>query len=167
MLVTSVLIALGGFVSFLLPCVTPFGALAACAALRGRSRYALLVVAATWLINEAAGFASFGYPRTGDSYAWALLSLVAALVATVVCATVAFALRERSYVVRAASVLVTATLVFEGSLFLAARIAGMSLDGFALPIDLLVIETNALFFFAFEAGAFALAAILTRRSTQR
>ena len=167
MLVTGVLIALGGFVSFLLPCVTPFGALAACAALRGRSRYALLVVAATWLINEAAGFAFFGYPRTGDSYAWALLSLIAAIAATVVCAAVAFALRERPYVVRAALVLVTATLVFEGALFLAARIAGMSLDGFALPIDLLVIETNALFFLAFEAGAFALAALLPRRSAPR
>jgi hypothetical protein len=165
--VTIVLIALGGFVSLLLPCVTPFGALAACAALRGRSRYALLVIAATWLVNEAAGFGFFGYPRTGESLAWALLSLVAAAVATVVCAAVVFALRKRPYALRAAAAAATATLVFEGALYLAARIAGMSLAGFALPIDVLVIETNALFFLAFEAIAYTLGALLARRSTQR
>ncbi len=167
MLTTLVLIATGGFASLLLPCVTPFGALAACAALRGRLRSALFVVGATWAVNEAAGFFFFGYPRTSDSYAWALLQVIAAAVATAVAAAVVAGTRKRPFFMRAVLTLAVATLVFESALALAARLAGLSLAAFSLPIDALVIETNVLFFLAFEAAALLLGAVRSSRGRQQ
>jgi len=163
MLSTLVLIATCGLVSLLLPCVTPFGALAACAVLRGRTRWAVMVVAATWALNEAAGFTLFGYPRTSESYSWAALQLLAAVLATVIAAAVVHALRERPQPLRSVAALVAGTVSFEIALYVAAGAAHLSQASFSFDIDLLVVATNVFFFVAFEVATLLGRFIATQR----
>lgn len=51
-------------------CATPFAALATLAAMTSTRRYALLMVLAAWLANQAIGYGLLDYPWTWDSFAW-------------------------------------------------------------------------------------------------
>ena len=51
-------------------CAMPFAALATLAAMTCTRRYALLMVLAAWLANQAIGYGLLGYPWTWDSFAW-------------------------------------------------------------------------------------------------
>lgn len=153
MLITVILAAVGGVISFVFPCVAPFGALAASAALRGRMRSTLVVVSAAWAVNEAAGFTLFQYPRTPDSVTWAALSVCAALSATVLTSWAMKVISTQSPWLRGAAALAISTIGFELTLAAGALAAGRSMEGFRLDVDLLVIETNLVFFLTFEAAA--------------
>lgn len=156
------IVATGGLIAFLLPCVTPFGALAAWAVMRRGARFGLMVVTGAWGLNEAVGFTVFHYPQTGDSYAWALLSLSAAVVATYLASGVAHATRERSTAWRTMAVLVVGVVGFELALAVGALTSGRAMGGFSLDIDALVVETNVLFFIGIELTVLAIRTIGAR-----
>ena len=73
--------AAGLSLSTFFACATPFAALATLAAFKLGRRDAILVVAATWLINQGVGFGLLGYPRTWDSAAWGLAIGASAMLA--------------------------------------------------------------------------------------
>jgi hypothetical protein len=68
--------------SFAFACATPFAAFAVVAAAVLRLRPALLVVAATWLVNQAIGFGVLGYPHDASTLQWGVAIGAAALAST-------------------------------------------------------------------------------------
>jgi hypothetical protein len=79
--------------SFAFACATPFAAFAVVAAAMLPLRPALLVVTGAWLVNQAIGFGALHYPVDGNTILWGLVIGAAALVATLIAASV---LRIRS-----------------------------------------------------------------------
>ena len=72
--------------SFALACATPFAAFAVVAAAMLPIRPAAIVVACTWLVNQAIGFGALHYPIDGNTALWGLTIGGSALVATVIAA---------------------------------------------------------------------------------
>src|SRR5947209_18388535 len=68
--------------SFALACATPFAAFAVIAAAMLPLRPALLVVAASWLVNQGIGFGVLHYPIDATTMAWGIVIGTAALTAT-------------------------------------------------------------------------------------
>ena len=156
MISAFLLVAIGGVASFVLPCTTPFAALAATAALHAGPRRALVIVTCAWAVDELAGFAFFGYPRTHESLALALLALVAAAAAV---ATATFT-RERA---SAWLVFAGSAVAFEAVFAVGTFALGTSLAMFAPAIDAWVVGANAVFFTIFEAGQRVQATAAARR----
>jgi hypothetical protein len=67
--------------SFAFTCAIPLAALAAFAALKLKSREAILSIGAVWLINQLVGFGCLNYPRTPECFAWGIGMGVAACLA--------------------------------------------------------------------------------------
>ena len=76
----------GVLASFALACATPFAAFAVVAAAMLPIRSAAIVVACTWLINQAIGFGALHYPIGGTTALWGLTIGIGALAATVIAA---------------------------------------------------------------------------------
>lgn len=74
--------------SFAFACATPFAAFAVIAAATLPLRPALLVVVATWLVNQAIGFCALGYPYDLSTVAWGFVIGAAVLTATIAAALV-------------------------------------------------------------------------------
>ena len=72
--------------SFALACATPFAAFAVVAAAMLPIRPAAIVVACTWLLNQAIGFGALHYPIDGKTALWGLTIGASALVATAIAA---------------------------------------------------------------------------------
>ncbi len=69
--------------SFAFACVTPFAAYAVIAAAMLPLRPALLVVTASWLVNQAIGFGFLHYPADTNTILWGFVIGAAAIAATV------------------------------------------------------------------------------------
>jgi hypothetical protein len=82
----GILIAASLVFSFALTCAIPLAALATFAALKLKSREAVVSVGAVWLINQLVGFGCLNYPRTSECFAWGIgmgIAAYAALVAAI------------------------------------------------------------------------------------
>lgn len=77
------LVASCALASFALACATPFAAFAVLAAAMLPLPFALLVVGAAWLANQAIGFGVLGYPHDPDTLLWGFAIGLACLTATV------------------------------------------------------------------------------------
>lgn len=68
----ALVIALAMFGSFAYACAAPLAAIAALAALTLGRTEGLILVVATWLINQFVGHVLLSYPHTFSSHAWGL-----------------------------------------------------------------------------------------------
>jgi hypothetical protein len=112
-----VLVGISAVSSWEFACITPFVAFAVAAGYALSARAALLTVAAIWLVNQAIGFAVFGYPWTADTILWGFAIGAAALLAAVLASAV---MRPglRNNVATIAAAFVLAFGAYEGGLFL-------------------------------------------------
>ena len=140
--VSSVLFSLG------FACATPFAALAAIAGSRMSRSSALLLVAATWLANQAVGYLVLDYPRTVDSFGWGFAIGAAALLATLAVHELGrFGLRP---IVQFAAAFAVAFAVDQAALFSATAVLPSN-GGFSMAVILYVAKINALGFAALFA----------------
>ena len=99
--------------SFALACATPFAAFAVLAAAMLPLSFALLVVGAAWIVNQAIGFGVIGYPIDPNTLLWGVAIGAAALIATTASALVLSLLARANRYVAVASALVAAYAAYE------------------------------------------------------
>src|SRR5215831_18778711 len=110
--------------SFAFACATPFAAFAVMAAEMLPLSSALLVVAATWIVNQGIGFGALHYPIDANTILWGIVIGAAALAATTAAAG---ALRLAQHVGTAVSLgvaLVAAYATYELVLLMATPLLG-------------------------------------------
>lgn len=103
--------------SFALACATPFAAFAVLAAAIMPVRPALLVVTGAWLVNQAIGFGALHYPVDGNTILWGFAIGAAALVATLISASLLRALPKVWTPLALALALICAYATYELALF--------------------------------------------------
>ena len=101
-----------------LACMTPFAALAAVAAVHMRRRDGVLVMLATWIVNQTIGFGLMNYGSDPSTIAWGI-GIGAAAVAAVLAGGAASA-RVRPYPAKLAVAFVAAFVAFKAVLALCA-----------------------------------------------
>src|SRR5262249_39759031 len=109
--------------TFIFACVTPFAAYAVIAAAVLPLRPALIVVIASWLVNQAVGFGFLHYPADANTMAWGLVSRAAPLAATVA-AFATLRLVKAATPVALAGALIAAYATYEIALFAATPFLG-------------------------------------------
>ena len=110
--------------SLIIACVTPFVALAVACAGTVRLAVALRAIAVVWLANQLIGFVFFHFPRTANSVGWGLVTGAAALLATLVAATVIRSARPLSILLRLALAFAFGFAAYEATHFGAALFLG-------------------------------------------
>jgi hypothetical protein len=110
--------------SFAFACATPFAAFAVIAADILPLSWALPVVAAAWVVNQAIGFGALHYPVNANSILWGIAIGVAALAATAAAASVLRLVRRTNMAVAFALALVVAYAAYELVLFAATPFLG-------------------------------------------
>ena len=157
--VSSVLFSMG------FACATPFAALAAIAGSRMSRNSALMLVAATWLTNQAVGYLVLDYPRTVDSFGWGFAIGAAALLATLAVHELGrFDLRP---ITQFAAAFAVGFTVYQAALFSATAVLASS-GGFSPAVILYVAKINALGFAAlFALYQLSVAAGLLTTPTRR
>jgi hypothetical protein len=110
--------------SFAFACATPFAAFAVIAAATLPSQPALVVVTATWLVNQAIGFGFLHYPVDASTITWGFVIGAAALAATVGAASLLRATRRTGATVAVAAALFGAYAAYELVLFAATPFLG-------------------------------------------
>jgi hypothetical protein len=78
---TTLMIATGVAMSFVLTCITPFPAIAAFAAKTVSRPLAVITLFGALIGNQIAGYAFLGYPHTVTTYLWGPMMAVACLAA--------------------------------------------------------------------------------------
>jgi hypothetical protein len=117
-----------GLASFAFACATPFAAFAVVAAATLPLQSALLVTAATWLVNQAIGFGYLHYPIDASTILWGFVIGAAALAATGAAVAALRWTRHRGTVVALAAALVGAYVAYELVLFAATPFLGGAED---------------------------------------
>jgi hypothetical protein len=110
--------------SFAFACATPFSAFAVIAAAILPLPSALLVVAATWVVNQGIGFSALHYPVDGKTILWGVVMGTAALAGTVAAASVLQLARRMSGAIALALAIVAAYTAYELVLFAATPFLG-------------------------------------------
>jgi hypothetical protein len=121
-----------GLASFAFACATPFAAYAVIAAAMLPLRPALLVVFASWLVNQAIGFGCLHYPIDANTIAWGLVMGAAAALATVAAFATLHSTKAATVFALAAA-FVAGYAAYELLLFAATRFLG-SADDFTVSI---------------------------------
>lgn len=121
-LTTLTLAGVGG--SLVIACVTPFVALAVAFAGTFRLAIALRAITVVWLANQLIGFVFFHFPRTANSVGWGLVTGAAALLATLIAATVIRSARPSSILLRLVLAFTFGFAAYEASHFAAALFLG-------------------------------------------
>jgi hypothetical protein len=103
--------------SFAFACATPFAAFAVIAAAMLPLRSALLVVAGSWLVNQAIGFGMLHYPVDANTFGWGFAIGAAALAGTVMASLMLRALPRSGTPVALALALLGAYVGYEIVLF--------------------------------------------------
>jgi hypothetical protein len=103
--------------SFAFACATPFAAYAVLAAAFPPLPSAFLVVAATWIVNQAIGFGGLHYPHDANTLFWGLAIGAAALAATAAAALVQHALSRGRQLAALGAALLAAYVAYELVLF--------------------------------------------------
>ena len=98
-------------------CAAPFAAFSAAAALTLSRRDALLLTIGVWLANQLTGFLVLGYPWTVNSFAWAPLLGIAAILGTLAALAVVARLADARPTMQVVASLLVAFAVFEAATF--------------------------------------------------
>ncbi len=138
----AALLLVATFCSFM-PCLTPFSALAVALAATARLRSALAVMLGMWMINQAVGYGFLSYPRTWDSYAWGVVTLLAAAAAVVAAHGLLRRGRPASQGARVVLAYVLAHAVYELVLLAATPVLG-GIEAFSPAIMTRIFLGNAL-----------------------
>ena len=117
--------------SFAFACAAPFAALAALAALNLTKREAAIVVAASFLANQAIGFGALDYPRDALTFAWGAAMGAATLASLLSASAAASFLGNAHGLVRGGAAFVAAFLAYEAALYLATFALGGAEAAFA------------------------------------
>jgi hypothetical protein len=102
--------------SFAFACATPFAAYAVVASAMLPLPSALLVVTATWIVNQAIGFGALGYPHNANTVFWGLVIGFTALVATASANAVLRALSRTNTAIALAAAMLAAYASYEVAL---------------------------------------------------
>jgi len=121
-IVILALAGVGG--SLVISCVTPFVALAVALAGTVRLAAALTAIIAIWLTNQFIGFVFFHFPRTPNTILWGVAIGGAALLSTLVAATVLKQAASLSAVTRLGLALLLGFALYEAGLLGAALFLG-------------------------------------------
>jgi hypothetical protein len=121
-IVILALAGVGG--SLVISCVTPFVALAVALAGTVRLAAALTAIIAIWLTNQFIGFVFFHFPRTPNTILWGVAIGGAALLSTLVAATVLKQAASLSAVTRLGLALLLGFALYEAGLLVAALFLG-------------------------------------------
>jgi len=114
--------------SFAFACATPFAAFAVIAAATLPVQPALLVVTATWLVNQAIGFGFLHYPIDDNTVLWGFVIGAAAVAATLAATSVLHATRRAVTPVALAAALLGAYAAYELALLAATPFLGGAED---------------------------------------
>ncbi|MGE0022781.1 MAG: hypothetical protein AB7S70_04015 [Hyphomicrobium sp.] len=133
--------------SYGLACVAPLAAVAALAALTLRRTEGLVLVVATWLVNQAVGFLLLSYPHTPDTYGWGVAIGVATLAGYLAAAYATSLTRSPLAAIVAAFAASFAT--YQAWLYLFGVATGYAGDSFSLPVVGEVLGINAVAYVAF------------------
>ena len=134
--------------SFAYACAAPFAAVAALAALTLNRTDGLILVAATWVINQVVGFVLLSYPHTVDTYAWGVAIGAATLLGYVAARAV---LRADRPWLAAAATFAAAFVFYQVGLYVGGVAMGYTGDAFSTPIVQEVAVINAVTFVGFLA----------------
>jgi len=110
--------------SFAFACATPFAAFAVIAAAMLPLPSALLVTAASWLVNQGIGFGFLHYPVDATTIIWGFVIGAAALAATLTAVLTLRAMPRAGAVVVFAAALILAYAAYELVLFAATPLLG-------------------------------------------
>ena len=130
--------------SLIFACATPFVALVTLAALNMDRRDAFIVTGAVWLANQAVGYGILGYPHTLDSYAWGIAIGIAVLLALVAALAAGAQFERRGPFVATGAAFLSAFVVYELALYVAAFWLSSSDAAFSWPIVGYILQVNAL-----------------------
>lgn len=143
----ALVIALAMLGSFAYACAAPLAAIAALAALTLGRTEGLILVVATWLINQFVGYALLDYPHTFSSYAWGLAIGAGAVLGFLAARTVASNAHTRWLVIPL--VFVTAFVFYQTGMFAAASTFTSAGNAFSTSIVSEVVTINAVAFAGF------------------
>jgi hypothetical protein len=124
MALTALVVLASLLLSWGLACAVPFAALAAVAALTLTRRQALVLIGLTWFANQAVGFGLLHYPATAETFAWGLVLLLVAVLATVGAEFCATRLGSAPKIAASAFTFVAAFGIYEGLLALVTLASG-------------------------------------------
>lgn len=133
--------------SFAYACAAPVAAVAALAALTLNRTDGLILVAATWLINQAVGFVLLSYPHDAGTYAWGATIGIAMVVGYI--AARAVVRREQGWVVSAVATFAAAFVFYQLGLVGGSLAMGYTGDAFSTPVVREVAVINAVAFVGF------------------
>jgi hypothetical protein len=119
--------------SFAFACAAPFAALAALAALNLTRREAVIIVAASFLANQAIGFGTLDYPRDALTTAWGAAIGAAALASLFSAEATVRRLRNAHSLARGVAAFSAAFLAYEAALYVATFALGGAKAAFAWP----------------------------------
>jgi hypothetical protein len=117
--------------SFAFACAAPFAALAALAALNLTRREAVVIVAASFLANQAIGFGALDYPRDALTIAWGVAIGAATLTSLLSASAIASGLGNAHSLVRGGAAFLAAFLAYEAALYIATFALGGAEAAFA------------------------------------
>jgi hypothetical protein len=137
------------FGSFAYACAAPVAAVAALAALTLNRTEGLILVAATWLINQAVGFLLLSYPHDAGTYAWGA-AIGAAMVAGYFAAR-PVARASQSWLLTAVAAFAAAFVFYQLGLYVGGIAMGYKGDAFSTAIVSEVATINAVAFVGFLA----------------
>jgi hypothetical protein len=125
-------------------CATPFAALGAVAAVNLSRRDAVLLMGASWLINQAVGFTMLHYPHNWDCYRGGLELGLAAFACVGAAVFVSRRLRSPHSFLALTATFAASFAVYEGLLY---AVSGQSYAAdFSWPIVRYILVLNALAF---------------------
>jgi hypothetical protein len=140
LLIASTVVLSGSFA-----CAVPFAALAALAAISTGRRNGVILMGATWLANQAVGFAFLDYPFESSCVGWGLMLGLSAVLGLFAARFATGALKGFSAYLQACAALLFSFFAYEGSLYAATVVTGSSEGAFARPIiaDVAVLNAGA------------------------
>lgn len=142
----ALLAAASVLLSFRLSCATPFAALAALAAIHMKRSEGVALVALSWALNQAVGYAFLGYPHDGQSYAWGVAIGVSALAAFAAASAVAPRLAHLGSITMMAATLAVAFIVYQVAIYAPAAFLPSSETAYSWPVIGQIALVNALVF---------------------
>lgn len=143
----ALVLALTFLGSFAYACAAPLAAVAALAALTLNRTEGLVLIAMTWVVNQAVGFLLLSYPHTFSSYAWGVaigLGAVAGLLAAR-----AISRANVSALVAVPTTFLAAFVVYQVGMFLSASTFTSAANAFSTSIVSEVFVINVVAFAAF------------------
>jgi hypothetical protein len=141
--------ALSVFGSFAYACAAPVAAVAALAALTLNRTEGLILVAATWAINQAVGFVLLSYPHDAGTYAWGAAIGAAMIFGYIAARPVARA--GQHWLVAAVATFAAAIVFYQLGLYGGSLAMGYTGDAFSTPVVQEVAAINAVAFVGFLA----------------